>query len=287
MSATIHKNPAVLAYPQPDFQARRDSDNSGWTATQTFRIVKGTLNDAPVRAFFAINTPATILDPSLDSIWSFLRLRNVDIQTTVGGWQDITANFGGIPTVDGNGNPIGDLSEFQVTYAMRGVTGDVPLQEHPKFKALAESERVALGKIASGEYGYGPEFNSDEPNRTYFFENGNQTMFLPEFDPIETEDAKTFAILFTQGETSYKGAGFTWSKRWTGTEPITAAQLNLLGKIVANPPGNPPTPSGDRDWLLAYANIEQQGEINANPTFTNELVFELSEPGGWDTFLHT
>jgi hypothetical protein len=290
MSAIVYSQPNK-AYPQPDFEARRDTDNAQWTGSQTFRIRKGTLAQITSSGFFAQGRQATLLDPALDSIWSFLRIRSADVQNSVGGWQDVIVHYGGIPSTDGNGNPVDDASEHQVTFSMRGVTGDIPLQDHPKWKELDADERNALGKIASGEYGYGPNVFDDSPSpgfATYkagSYEPGEGLSFLITPDPISSDNAVQFARLIAEGVTTYKGAGFTWSKRWNSTEPITNAQLNRLGKTVAAPPGPPPQPAGDRDWLLTYANIEQQGEIDANPTYVNELVFELSEEGKWNEFL--
>jgi len=283
MSVKVYSQPGKV-YPQPDFEARRETDNAGWSATQTFRIRSGTLSQVAATGYFANNRQATLLDPSLDSYWSFLRLRSVDFRNEVGGWQDIVVRYGGIPSVDPNGNPVDDPSEFQVTYSMRGVTGDVALQDHPKWQALEGVEKNALGKIANGEYGYGPDPFSDDPEFATY-KVGSEVNVYFDNDPITSNNAKHFAMILAEGKTTYKGSGFTWTKRWNSLERITNAQLNLLGKIVNAPPGPPPQPAGDRNWLLAYANIEQQGELGSTPTYVNELVFEMSEPGGWDQFL--
>jgi len=283
MSARIFIAPGIQAIPQADFAAMQADDNGSWTATQSFQIVKGSVDDPLVRDFFGRDKSITQFDPNAAQLWAFLRSRKASFLTIPGGWDIVQVEFGGFPNLDDQGNPVNPGESF-VTYAMRGQIADTPLPDHHKWKALDLSERIALGKLMSGEYGWGPEYNGTG-NVTYFFDNGEQSVFLD--DPIVSADAIQFAQRITEGRTSFRGAGFTWTKRWSALSPIPSAQLNALGKITNNPPGSPPTPSGNRDWLLVAANIEQSGEIDANPTFTNELVFELSEQGGHDEFLQS
>jgi len=282
MSARIFIKPGTLAIPQADFNAQRQDDNGAWTATQSFQIVKGALNSAVTRSYFAINKSITELDPDAASVWSFLRVRSIGTSVVSGGWEFVTVNFGGFPGVDGNGNAIADQNEFQVTYSMRGQTGDSPLSEHWKFKALDPEERTALAQIAAGQIIYGPDWL--DPDGYVCIKADTGEHITP--DPITSSDGIEFATKLSQGINSFRSAGYTWSKRWAGSTTLTGFDLSLLGKITS-PPGSPPTPPGERDWLLVSANIEQTGEINANPSFTNEVVFELSEEGKWDSFLYS
>jgi len=282
MSAKIYIPGGTQVIPQPDFQAFRESDNGAWLATQSFWIVKGALNSAVTRAYFGIGKSITQLDPNAAAIWSFLSVRKISTSVIPGGWEVVTVEFGGVPSVDGQGNPINAPDEFSVTYSMRGQTSDAPFQDHPKWKQLSDIEKNALGKIASGDFIYGPDFDDPEEFRTF---RGGEIGFEVNPDPIQSDDAKEFAKLLAQGLNTYRAAGFTWSKRWAATAPLSSGQLNQLGKITT-PPGGPPTPGSGRNWLLVSANFEQTGDTSSNPSYTNEIVFELSQEGGWDSFLH-
>jgi len=282
MSVKIFKPSGIQVIPQADFNAFRESDNGAWLATQSFWVVKGELNSAVTRSYFGINRSITELDPDADGVWSFLRVRKISTSVIPGGWQVVTVEFGGIPSVDANGNPIQSEDEFSVTYSMRGQTSDAPLQDHPKWQDLSDDEKNALGQIASGQLIFGPDWLDPSGNVTAYADS--RSVITP--NPITSTDAIKFAKLLMQGKNSYRAAGFTWSKRWVSRLPISSSQLKSLGKIKT-PPGGPPTPGGGRDWLLVAANFEQTGDTSSNPAYTNEIVFELSQEGGWNSFLQS
>lgn len=283
MSNRIFISPGVSVIPQADFTATRPTDNGAWEATQSYMIVKGSLDQPAVNNYFAIGRPIKDLYPQIDDIWTFLRVRDLALTTMDGGWQRATVTYGGFPAVDQSGNPISSPDEFAVTYQLNGQVSDDTLANHPKWKALSDTEQSWLGRLMSGELIY-----AEDP-----FDPGNYAIGRPgeitaivSPNPITSNNGKEFALRIMQGISTYRRAGYTWSKRWDASAPITAAQLNLVGKIVANPPGDPPSPQ-NRDWLLTAANIDQRGEEGAQGTvYNNELVFELSEQEGWDEFLY-
>jgi hypothetical protein len=77
----------------------------------------------------------------------------------------------------------------------------------------------------------------------------------------------------------------TWSDppAFVAGNTLTAAQLNSLGKIVANPPGNPQTPSSGYVWQLASPNQSQSGENR----FIKTLDFRLIVDNAKNQFLYT
>jgi len=54
-----------------------------------------------------------------------------------------------------------------------------------------------------------------------------------------TGDAIQFANIIAEGDQTWDKGGWTYSYHTESETGFTAAQLNSLGKIVANPPGNP------------------------------------------------
>jgi hypothetical protein len=244
---------------------------------------RGALDNPAIRALFPSGARATELDPNLETFFSFLRLVEVsDISNLPGGFVSITASFAGMQPSSGGGggggvNENGDVSP---TFSLRGVARNTPLNEHTKWKQLDESEQIALGKLLTGEYGWGPDpFTEFGTNATYI--PGNPNTFLPT-DPIISDNAVRFALRISQGITSYEGASLEWSKQWQSTVGIPPARLEKLGKIDT-PPGTPPDASGGRNWMLTSADQVQAGD--GDYLFTNQINFTLSEPGGWDTFL--
>jgi hypothetical protein len=281
MSAIIFGIKPNSIIPQPDFKSAK-SANGGWTASQSYMTKRGALDNPAIRALFPSGERATVLDPNLESFFSFLKLVEIsDISNLPGGFVSITVLFAGMqPSSGGGEGAVNSAGEVAPTYSLRGVARNNPLSEHWKWKQLEEPERVALGKILSGEYAWGPDpFSESETNATYI--PGNPNTILP-VDPITSDDGIRFALRISQGVTSYEAASFEWSKQWQSTVGIQDAQLEKLGKIDT-PPGNPPTITGNRNWMLTSADQVQAGD--GDYLFTNQVNYTLSEPGGWDTFL--
>lgn len=278
MSAIIFGVKPNSVLPAPDFRASK-SANGGWTASQSYTTKRGALDNAAIRALFPSGARAVDLDPNLEKFFTFLRLVNVDdISNLPGGFVSITCNFAGMQGGEtGTVNPEGNLGP---TYSLRGTTRSAPLYEHPKWKELEDAERIALGKLLTGEWGWGPDpFDSDGANYTYVPGDPNSAV---EPDPITSENGIQFAKRISEGKTYYEGSSFEWSKQWQSNIGIQSAQLNKMGKI-ANPPGSPPSPGGGRDWMLVSADQVQNGD--GDFLYTNQVNFLLSEPGGWDSFL--
>jgi hypothetical protein len=281
MSAIIFGIKPNSVIPQPDFKASK-SANGGWTASQSYMAKRGAMDNTAIRSLFPSGQLATILDPNLESFFSFLKLVEVsDISNLPGGYVSITISFAGMqPSEGGGGGGNNADGEVSPTFSLRGVARNTPLNEHPKWKALEQEEQIALGKLLSGEYAWGPNpFTETGISATYI--PGNPNVFLP-VDPIVSDDAVRFAFRISQGITSYEGASLEWSKQWQSTVGIPPAQLEKLGKIDT-PPGTPPDASGGRTWMLTSADQVQAGD--GDYLFTNQLNFTLSEQGGWDEFL--
>jgi len=278
MSAVIFGIKPNSIIPQPDFKARKDP-NSGWTASQSYQMKRGALDNPAIRNMFPSGARATELDTNLESFFVFLRLVNVeDISNLPGGFVSIAVNFAGIQGAEGA--TVNEDGTIAPTFSLRGTARTAMLPEHPKWKALDPAERTALGKILTGEWAWGPDpFASGGANYTYVPGDPNAAVNP---DPIISENALAFARRISEGITSYEGSSFEWSKMWQSNLGIQESQLNKLGKITA-PPGSPPNASGGRNWLLVTADQVQNGD--GDYLYTNAVNFLLSEPGGWDSFL--
>jgi len=263
--------------PQSDFSSAQN-ENRGWSATQTFRVKKGELDSVSVATKFQIATPLVTLDPDCDDFFAYLLLsRIVAVRTVDGGWSDTTCEFVGF---GGATSPNDPSVEPQPTYAKRGTLHPAPLDEHPKWKVLSNAEKFALGLLVKGDAVSSPDFTKvgayGEDGLFSAWENDSGEIVL-------TGDALTFASKIAQGRTTYDLGTYEYTHRWEDNEGISAATMNLLGKIAA-PSGSPPAPGAGRNWLMTGANEEQYG--SGEFRFTNELQYLLSDEGGHDSFLY-
>jgi len=278
MSAIIFGIKPNSVIPQPDFRASK-SANGGWTGSQSYQTKRGALDNTAIRDLFPSGVRATELDPNLEQFFKFLRLVNVEnISNLPGGFVSITVNFAGMQgSESGTVNPNGDIAP---TYSLRGTARTAPLNYHPKWKALDEKERTALGKLLSGEWAWGKHPDLPGSAKRTYIPGEKAKAVTP--DPITSENGIKFAQRISEGITSYEGSGFEYSKQWQSNKGISSSQLNKMGKI-ANPPGNPPEPSGSRNWMLVSADQVQNGD--GDYLFSNQVNFLLSEDGGFDNFL--
>lgn len=280
MSAAIYGVTTNGVVPQPDFTASQN-EHGGWTAKQTFIAQFGSMDSLAVRNIFTNGKRATELDPKREAIFSFLRLVSVkEVGQVQGGWTAYQAEFTGFYTATYD-NETGEETQYP-TYSLRGTLEDAPFCEHPKWIALTDDQRNRLGQLLSDRVSFQTSTGMygifDEDGKFYRYWTTEAGVW-----DVATGDEFEFAKRITEGKTTYRRGSFEWTKRWEGSAGLTAAQLNSLSRVIA-PPGNPPTPNGGRDWMLAGANQEQTGPDDGY-RFRNEVVFSLSERGGHDAFL--
>jgi len=275
--AKIYGLTANQIIPQSDFSASQN-ENRGWSATQTFRMKKGNVDNVSVSVKFVIGTPLLTLDPNADVFFHYLLLSRITAVNTVeGGYTDITAEFVGF----GGATSATDPSVTpNPTYSKRGTLRSAPLSEHPKWKALSDIQKTVLGYLLDGLYRY--DISTSEVK---IIQDDGSLLADATLTGYITGDAASFAARIAQGDTTYEFGTYDYTHRWEDNEGISAAKMNELGKIVANPSGSPPKPGAGRNWLLVGVNEEQYG--SGEFRFTNELQYLLSDEGGWDSFLYT
>ena len=61
----------------PDFQAQQ-SKEGGWKATQSFQILRATLDEETFQSEFTIERPIGDLAPEVESFWQFLGLASIE-----------------------------------------------------------------------------------------------------------------------------------------------------------------------------------------------------------------
>lgn len=264
-------------FPQPGFTATQ-SENGGWVGKHSFAVRRTAWNSSFVRSQFVNGTSITTLDPDLSSFFAFMVVSKVEVTSEEGDFIIVgTECAGGAATQFGD-EGLGTGS--QPTYTLNGSLREAPFSEHPKWKALTDEQKTALGHVINGILVYDDDsgkisrINDNAASSDEFFDP-----FLP-YDSIITGDAQEFAKRIAKGDTTYDRPVITWTESTQGNSPLTATQLNKLSKI-ATPRGNPPEPGGTRNWRLTSAYQEERGDL-----YSTSLEWTLSEDGGHDSFLY-
>jgi hypothetical protein len=276
--STLHGIVNNQIYAQPGFSASRD-DKGGWRGSAEFVVTAATWSQSYWRAQFSNGTSITTLDPTLDPFFSFLTVESQTVTRNEGGLVTVVVELTGSSEAQYNE---GDLSEGSLpTYRLEGRISEMPIAEHPKWKNLTSDEKWALGNFISGDFVAASDFSSVGTHEEYDY----RLTYYPAIDnngsPITfSADAVEFIKIIAGGDTSYMVPTITYTESTQGSDPMTAAQLNKLGKI-STPRGNAPAVSGDRDWMLTSASQEQRGEL-----YQTTIEWTLSEREGWDTFLY-
>ena len=272
MSATLKGFSFSDVKPQPGFTATRQ-ENGGYIGRHSFAISRAAWESGAANQF-SKGQPITSFDDSLPFSWNFLKIVETEIVSEEGDIVMIAVTLSGA-----QGASYGEDDEApDPTYRLTGQLQDAPLSIHPKWAAMDESFRGALGELINGNYRPSKEFTQVG---TY----DEEDFFTPAKDaggsPITlTGDAIEFCKIIARGETTYSRPVITWTESAQGTDGLTNAQLNKLGN-VSTPRGDPPEASGTRDWMLTSAFQEQRGDL-----FTTDLEWTLSEKGGHDAFLY-
>lgn len=275
MSATIKGFGFSDVRPQPGFTATR-GEAGGWTGSHTFAILRSAWANASIRNRFAKGVAVTTLDTELNAFWEFLKVVEPRVTHEEGDFIFVETSLAG-----GGGAQYGDgglSDDAEPTYRLNGQLQEAPLSQHSKWAALTDLEKAALGFLIRGELVYDEPSNSvgTRTELSFFVEEdsaGNDFV-------LTTPDAIEFAKLIATGVTTYLRPSFTWTESTQGTDQLTGAQINALGRI-SNPRGSPPEPSGARDWMLTGAFQEERGDL-----ITTDLEWTLSERGGHNTFLY-
>jgi hypothetical protein len=258
----------------PDLVVNFD-DSGGVTATASY-VVKTENWEIPQRG----QSIGSVVD-GVPSQISFLSVASVTAKTLEGGLTEVTVSFSGSSSSSYTFDSIGNNPPI---YRLDCRLTERNILEHPKVRALEENQQAALRFLYEG---------SVKPNLDYslvgtieFDEYLGWSSFVPmvnyDNETITlTGDAQKFCKLIHKGVRSYMFPAITWTEVVSGNKGLESRQLNDIGK-VDNPRGNPPEPSGGRNWMLTGANQEQKGE----KLYQTTLEWTLSEEDGWDEELY-
>lgn len=287
MAYTQHGEPVLGDWvPHPDFIATQ-SKEGGWTATQSFTILRTTLDTETFQSDFRIGAPIKNLYPEIEAFWEFLGLAQIPhFRHVRGNLTILKARFAGFTGPSGEGtDDTDDEPEPVPTYQLRGGMTERDIMLHPKVLALANrNDRLLLAGIKKGTYMF---YDNDDGAGFLLCAAHTDEQAHVTWRPLPggarnqptAGDALVFANLIDDGVHTYKFPSFTWEKTWDGTTAINPNEIDNLGFLDV-PDGDFPFPGGideARDWLLVNATQEQDGL-----KFRNSLEWELSDRGGWN-----
>lgn len=227
---------------------------------------------------FSKGTPITSIDNTLDSYWGFLRVESKRVVHEEAGHVIVEITFTGAANGQFEGEGLSPDAEPE--YDLSGTVTAVPFSEHPKWKALNEFERNTLGKLMAGQLEM--YYNTAESEWIVILprQGGGEIDALPEGEQVTSEDGLAFAMLIAEGQSTYLVPSFVWTENTQGNAGLNSSQLNKLGRI-STPRGDPPEPSGGRNWMLTGATQNQRGDL-----YRTRLEWTLSERGGHSEFLY-
>lgn len=265
------------------------SENEGWMATH--QMIFRAQDFADCAPQFNKGNLLSDVEPDVPPPFdSFLRITTVNITRIEGDLYEVTINASGGGTNQFEGDE--DLSEGVIpTYTLNGQLTEVDILQHPKAIEIRDNELSGLRLHAA---------LLEDPDGWFYDWNENQLYRVADIDAsfypapvsalgpdgeypifVESEDAIQLAKRIALGQITYLKCVYTWTETTEGPESLTADQLNKLGQI-STPRGNPPTPSGNRQWMLTGASQSQTGEL-----YRTTLTWTLSDEGGYNEFLYS
>jgi hypothetical protein len=273
MAATILGLDSTSVRPQPAFRCQQ-SENGGWTASHTIIVTRAGFDTAGIQSLFAKGSLLTGVDAGIPTFFAFLKITDVSVSAEEGDLITLEVNAAGSSASqyelgDGTGLDIDSLP----TYELRGQLSDASFSHHRKWLDLEDADKFLLGILLGGSIEYKPSIG-----KLIKLTEDNNYFNWPE--QLTADDAKSFAALIQQGQTTYESSKYTWTETTEGLGQLTAAQLNKLG-LIATPRGTPPEAGGTRNWKLTSATQSQQGEL-----YRTTLEWQLSDEGGFNSFLY-
>jgi hypothetical protein len=273
MASRQFVNPAITWIPQAGFSASY-TENGGIEATQDFRVRNSDLKPgSPLGAFTRGATWESVW-PEVPELWRLLTIKTLAPTDLGDGWSMVNVMFTGYQYA-GNGSS-GEETTVPTT-SLDGQLNATALSDHPKWVTLGQTAKTVLGYLISGQY----VWDASDSKIKIVQDDGS----LVENDTLSgyiTGDAVQFANIIMEGEHTWDKGGWTYSYHTESETGFTAAQLNSLGKIVANPPGSPTKPSTGWTWQLANPNQAQSGPKR----FVKTLNFKLIQDNAKNQFLY-
>ena len=272
MSLKQFINPSTRWVPQSGFSVSY-TENGGIEASQDVLVRNADLSSL-IPGSFSRGTRWESIFPEVPAIYRSLALKTFDPRDRGDGWSVLKCTFTGYQYA---GNESSGEEESVATSTLSGQLNPDALSSHPKWEPLGQTAKTVLGYLLSGQYVW-----DANDSKIKIVQDDGSLVANDTLSALITGDAINFANIIAGGESTWDRGGWTYSYHTESEEGFTAAQLNSLGKIVANPPGNPQKPSTGWTWLLASPNQTQSGQDR----FMKTLDFRLIRNNAKNQFLY-
>ena len=271
MSAKIFGINAGDIKPMPDFSARA-TENNTWEARQSFRILTSDWDVDNVRTRFEIGSTLVSLWPDCPIWFQNLRVIKPTPRILPGGMMEVSCRFTGgwFSTFNFDNTAV---VQGVTTYAMEASLAEYSIMEHEDVASFSVSDKDAIQGLIDGKY----TWNTDTGKLAYQYAS-EPVDFSASKQPGTA--AKNWCLKVVEGKATFLRPSFIWRSTQEGTTGLTDSDVSSLGKIVT-PPGSPPKPSANHQWISSGATQEQQGEV-----YRITLEWTLSGPNGWDSLFY-
>jgi len=251
--------------PGHDFRITRSTEGL-WTASLTAYCRGSDYGNALLQAQFQPGTAITSIQPEIPAVYNFITLDSFQIANKKGNITEIALTFTGADDDDGFQPPGPD--ERSTSTTLRGVFQQAPVIEHPEYlKAVTnERERSAIAALWKNEARavVGLAGNGD-PLEYEIQQKSDITFDYGVGGPITDASAFPWIELILRGVRFYDKPMVEYSITQTNKGGITQEELDLYGRKVDVPPGNPlrPTSSADHSWWH-FNNITETKDENSS-----------------------
>lgn len=270
MSLKSFINPSIKWVPQSSFSVTY-TENGGIEASQD--VLLRNVNISTVTEFRR-GTQWEVIFPEVPAIYRTLTMKTFDPQDRGDGWSIIKCTFTGYQFT---GNGSSGEEESVATTTLTGQLTSEALSSHPKWEPLSQTAKTVLGYLISGIYVW-----DANDSKIKIVQDDGSLLANDTLSAYITGDTLKFANIIAEGESTWDRGGWTYSYHTESATGFTASQLNSLGKIVANPPGDPIKPSSGWTWQLASPNQSQSGQDR----FMKTLDFRLIRDNEKNQFLY-
>lgn len=256
--------------PQPGFSVVY-TENGGIEAAQDVLVRNADFSTLTV---FQRGVVWETIFPEVPSIYRFLTMKTFNPTDRGDGFSIVQCTFAGYQFT---GNRSSGEEQDQATSTLTGQLTAEPLSSHPKWEPLSQTAKTVLGYLISGQYVW-----DGNDNKIKIVQDDGSLFANDTLSAYIVGDALEFANIIAEGDQTWDRGGWTYSYHTESETGFTAAQLNSLGKIVANPPGDPKKPTTGWTWMLASPSQSQSGLDR----FIKTLDFRLIQDNEKNQFLY-
>jgi hypothetical protein len=259
--------------PQPGFSVVY-TENGGIEAAQDILIRNADLVAGSALTAFVRGAKWETIFPQVPPIYRSLTMKTYDPTDRGDGFSILKCTFAGYQLA---GNGSSGQEQEQPTSTLTGQLTAEPLSSHPKWEPLSQTAKTVLGYLISGQYVW-----DGNDNKIKIVQGDGSLVANDTLSAYIVGDARKFANIIAEGDQTWDRGGWTYSYHTESETGFTSAQLNSLGKIVANPPGNPQDPGAGWTWMLVSPSQSQSGLDR----FIKTLDFRLIQDNDKNQFLY-